>query len=130
MPKRRQDSTQKSEKDAIAEARKKAGDTGQSDWENIEDPETGEIIGRRSPDGKQEWRIDRKGHPEYDEPPHIKLEKLEERQKRGRIWTCLLLTGEESTCGAHVLVCSTHAQNEHAVKQTRRMLYMRETYAH
>jgi len=83
MLKRRQDSTQKSEKDAIAEAKEKAGDIGQSDWENIQDPETGEIIGRRSPDGKQEWRIDRKGHPEYHEPPHVNWKNWKKGKKEG-----------------------------------------------
>lgn len=85
MPKRgqRQDTTQKSEKDAVEEAKKKAGDTGQSDWEDIIDFEIGAIIGRRSPDDKQEWRIDRKGHPEYNEPPHVNWKNWRKGKKEG-----------------------------------------------
>ena len=52
----------------------------QTDWE---DPETGEIIGRRSPDDKQEWRIDRKGHPGYNEPPHVNWKNWGKGKKEG-----------------------------------------------
>jgi len=78
---RRENHLQETEQDAITEA--KAGDVGQTDWEEIQDPETGEIIGRRSRDGKQEWRIDRKGYPEYHEPPHVNWKNWKKGKQEG-----------------------------------------------
>jgi hypothetical protein len=55
---RRQDSDAPSKEAAVKEAKERAGDKDQPDWVDIKDPQTGETIGRKSPDGKQEWRID------------------------------------------------------------------------
>lgn len=74
--KRRDDSEAPSKDKAIEEAKNKAGDKGQSDWTEIKDPKTGEVIGRRSPDGKQEWRVD---------PPHTDLPASEPASQRPHV---------------------------------------------
>jgi len=54
---RRDDSDAPNKEAAIAEAKRRAGDTGQADWQTTTN-DKGEVNGRMSPDGRQLWRVD------------------------------------------------------------------------